>query len=386
MEIYIVKLERAGLSMETSKLRVDLESRSYDIILGYDILGNLGQHLKALGFKGKLLVITDDNVFPLYGEKCLKGLKEAGYSAKIEVIPAGEGSKSWPAADQLLTSALDFVMDRDSGIVALGGGVVGDLAGFIAATYLRGVAYVQVPTTLLAQVDSSVGGKVAINHPRGKNIIGSFYQPRLVLIDLKTLETLPFRELRTGMAEVVKYGIIRDQGFFNYLYDHLTPTLEQEKDFYRHIVYRSCAIKAEVVSMDEREGGLRAILNFGHTLGHALEAATSYKHFNHGEAVSYGMLLASRLAFMRGILNEESLKAIEEILFRLGFKELPPGLTMEGIKEGLKYDKKRRGDKLAFILPEAIGKVQVYTDIPGEYLDQLISSFLKEFTEKQESK
>lgn len=368
--------------MISKELSVDLESRSYDIKIGYDVLESLGQHLKTLGFKGKLLVITDDNVFPLYGEQCLKGLKEAGYSAKIEVVPAGEGSKSWFAVDKLLTAALDFVMDRDSGIVALGGGVVGDLAGFVAATYLRGVSYVQVPTTLLAQVDSSVGGKVAINHPRGKNIIGAFYQPRLVLIDLKTLETLPIRELRTGMAEVVKYGIIWDRVFFDYLYNHLSPTLEQERDFYRHIVYSSCAIKAEIVSADEREGGLRAILNFGHTLGHALEAATSYKHFNHGEAVSYGMLLASRLSFMRGILREDSLRIIEEILFRLGFKELPPGLKLEEIKEGLKYDKKRREGRLAFILPEEIGKVQLSTDIPGEDLDRLISSFLKEFNLK----
>ncbi len=365
--------------METSKLTVDLGSRSYDIIIGYDFLETLGKQLRALGFKGKLLVITDENVFPLYGDSCMKGLKEAGYSAKIEVIPAGEGSKSWSAADKLLTSALEFVMDRDSGIVALGGGVVGDLAGFVAATYLRGVAYVQVPTTLLAQVDSSVGGKVAINHPRGKNIIGAFYQPRLVLIDLKTLETLPVRELRTGMAEVVKYGIIRDRSFFDYLHEHLNPSLEQEKDFYKHIVYRSCVIKAEVVSEDEREGGIRAILNFGHTLGHALEAATSYKHFNHGEAVNFGMLLASRLAHMQGILDKESLKIIEEMLFRMGFKELPPGLTAAEIKEGLKYDKKRRCEKLVFILPEKIGKVRIYTDIPGSLLDRLIDEFLKEF-------
>ncbi|UNC93903.1 3-dehydroquinate synthase [Candidatus Contubernalis alkalaceticus] len=364
------------------ELSVELESRSYIIKVGYDFLESLGEELKRLGFKGQLLVITDENVFPLYGTKCLRGLESAGFSAKIEVVPAGEGSKSWPAMDKLLTSALEFGMDRDSGIVALGGGVVGDLAGFVAATYLRGVSYVQVPTTLLAQVDSSVGGKVAINHPRAKNMIGAFYQPQLVFIDLKTLETLPERELRSGMAEVVKYGIIRDRDFFDYLLNELTLELKQTKDFYQSIVYRSCAIKAEVVSVDERESGLRAILNFGHTLGHTLESSASYKYFNHGEAVNYGMLLASRLACSRGLLDRDSLTTIEKLLFRLGFKELPSDLTVEGIKEGLKYDKKRREGKIVFILPEEIGKVREYTDIPGECLDWLITDFLKEFKKK----
>lgn len=363
------------------KLRVELGRRSYAVKIGYGILSSIGEKLRKLNFKGKLLLVTDENVFPLYAGTCLESLRSSGFESQICVVPAGEESKSWKQAEKIFSAALGFHLDRDSGIAALGGGVIGDLAGFVAASYLRGVAYIQVPTTLLAQVDSSVGGKVAINHPRGKNMIGAFYQPRLVLADLKTLETLPFRELRSGMAEVIKYGIIRDETFFKRLYDKLVPSLKQDREFYEHIVYKSCSIKGQIVSADETEGGLRAVLNFGHTLGHALESAGGYKYFNHGEAVNYGMLLASRLACREGLLDSKSLGLIEKLLTRIGFKELPDRLNLEKIKEGLKYDKKRKEGKLVFILPEKIGQAGIYPHISEEKVDRIILEFLKEFKE-----
>jgi len=361
------------------ELKVELASRSYKIKIGQDVLQDLGQELQSVGFKGKLLIVTDENVSPLYADSCLESLEKSGFQTRVFSIPPGEESKSWMWAEQIFSAVLDFNLDRDSGIVALGGGVVGDLAGFIAATYLRGVAYVQVPTTLLAQVDSSVGGKVAINHSRGKNMIGAFYQPRLVLIDLNTLDTLPFRELRSGMAEVIKYGVIRDDIFFKELYRNLVTTLEQEKEFLEYIVFKSCLIKADVVSVDEQEGGVRAILNFGHTLGHALEAATDYKYFNHGEALHYGMLLASRLACREGLLDLKSLNLIEDLLCRIGFKGLPPVLDADKIKKGLTYDKKRKEGKMIFILPERIGRVGIYDSISQEKVDKLLLDFFKEF-------
>ncbi len=361
------------------ELKVELASRSYTIKIGQDVLQDLGEELQSAGFKGKLLIVTDENVMPFYAHSCRESLEKSGFKTSIFSIPPGEESKSWMWAEQIFSAALDFNLDRDSGIVALGGGVVGDLAGFIAATYLRGVNYVQVPTTLLAQVDSSVGGKVAINHPRGKNMIGAFYQPRLVLIDLDTLDTLPFRELKSGMAEVIKYGIIRDDVFFKELYRDLAAHLGQGKEFLGHIVYQSCSIKADIVSADEKEGGIRAILNLGHTLGHALEAATGYKHFNHGEAVHYGMLLASRLAYREGLLDFKSLELIEELLYRIGFKELPPVLDAEKIKKGLTYDKKRKEGKTIFILPEKIGRVGIYDNISQKNVNEVLLDFFKEF-------
>ena len=361
------------------ELKVDLGARSYPIKIGSNLLQTLGEELKNLSFGGKLLVVTDENVYPLYGKTCLESLKNSGFKVDVLVMPPGEGTKGWFYAEKIFSRALDLGMDRDSGIVALGGGVIGDLAGFAAATYMRGVSYVQVPTTLLAQVDSSVGGKVAINHPRGKNMIGAFYQPLLVLVDLDTLNTLPFRELRSGMAEVVKYGIIRDASFFNTLYTALDPTFSQEKEFFQDTVYRSCAIKAEIVSADEREGGLRAILNFGHTLGHALEAATRYSYFNHGEAVNYGMLLASRLAHREGLLGKTELDLIDDLLYRVGFLEFPQSINVKDIVQGLKYDKKRKGGKTIFILPEKIGRVGIYDNIAEEKVEKILKDFFKEF-------
>lgn len=365
------------------KLKVELGKRSYDILIGYDIMSRLGEEMKNLGFRGRLLVITDENVHPLYTLPCLQSLEEAGFSVGVSVVAPGEESKSWPVAEKLFSSALDFSLDRDSGIVALGGGVVGDLAGFVAATYQRGVAYVQVPTTLLAQVDSSVGGKVAINHPRGKNMIGAFYQPRLVLADIKTLETLDHDQMRAGMAEVIKYGIIWDRGFFESLRERLDPSLSLDPAFFQQVVYRSCQVKGEVVSADEREGGLRAILNFGHTLGHALEAVTGYRYFFHGEAVHYGMLLATRLACRQGILDQASGELIQELLSRVGYRPLPPGLEVGAVMEALKYDKKRKGGKIVLVLPEKIGRVKLFSHIPPEEVKDLTSSFLQEFSHQR---
>jgi len=296
-------------------------------------------------------------VASLYGPKVKESLEKAGFISLFEEVPDGEEAKSLGAAAELYDLALGVGWERRCPVIALGGGVVGDLAGFVAATLLRGVPFIQVPTTLLAQVDSSVGGKVAVNHPRGKNLIGAFYQPRLVVADLDTLRTLPERETRAGMAEVIKYGVIFDAGFFSYLEEHLEEALAGDTKVLEEIVLRSCRIKAEIVAWDEEERGLRAVLNFGHTAGHALEAATGFKRYRHGEAVGVGMVVASRLAVARGLFAEASLERLEGLLVRAGLPTRMPPLDWEAFAAALIRDKKVRHGKLRMVLPVELGRV-----------------------------
>ena len=259
------------------KVNVDLGEKSYDIVIGYDIGQEMVNFIKGAGYSKKALLVTDTHVGPLYGKQVQQLLAEAGLEAALVQIPAGESSKNLTVANDLFTRAIEFGLDRKSVVIAFGGGVVGDLAGFVAATFLRGVNLIQIPTTLLAQVDSSVGGKTAVNHALGKNLIGAFHQPRAVFIDLKFLETLPEREIKSGLGEVVKYGVISDAEFFTYLEENADKILARDLKVLAHVVKRSCEIKAEVVSKDEREAGLRRILNFGHTIAHAVEEETGYK-------------------------------------------------------------------------------------------------------------
>ena len=250
-------------------------------------------------------------------------------------------------------------MDRDSPLIALGGGVIGDITGFVAATYMRGIPYVQVPTTLLAQVDSSVGGKTAVNHPKGKNMIGAFYQPLFVFIDVKTLDTLETREIRAGLAEVVKYGIIRSEELFSYLENNIDKILSLDESAIRHIIKISCEIKASVVAADEREAGLRAILNFGHTFGHAVEALTHYKQYRHGEAVAIGMLFATKLSHKMGLSSDDMVERLSSLLKNIG---LPLGDKAYPAAEYIKsmmLDKKVVAGKLRFVLPEGMGRVTI---------------------------
>jgi 3-dehydroquinate synthase len=287
---------------------VDLKERGYSIKIGAGNLECLGEAMAALEplqDVKSVLVVTDERVGPLYGKQVLSSLKRAGFTPLYHQLPEGEEYKSLESAEQLYTAAIENGLDRQSAVVALGGGVVGDLAGFVASTYMRGISLIQVPTTLLAQVDSSVGGKVAVNHPLGKNMIGAFYQPQLVFIDVHVLETLAPREVRAGLAEVIKYGVIQDGDFFSYLEGHLQQILALDEGVLSYVIKKSCAIKARVVEEDEREDGVRAFLNFGHTIGHALEALTFYRNYRHGEAVAAGMVAAAEIAVERGLLEEE---------------------------------------------------------------------------------
>lgn len=305
------------------------------------------------------LLVSNETVFPIYGEQVLQELHKTGRNIHSYVIPDGEQHKTWDMANQVLTFALSKRLPRQTVLLALGGGVVGDLAGFVAAIYLRGIPFIQIPTTLLAQVDSSVGGKVAVNHELGKNMIGDFYHPEAVFMDINTLGTLPQREWLAGLAEVIKYGIIWDQEFFWFLENNRERILEKETNMLSKILERCCAIKAEVVAIDENEQGLRAILNFGHTVGHAIERATEYERYRHGEAVAIGMAAAVQLSVVLGKLAKEEARQIIASLENWGLPTKLPDISVEDIIEGIGYDKKTRGSNITFILPTGIGEVQV---------------------------
>jgi 3-dehydroquinate synthase len=322
----------------------------------------------------RILVITNPTVRALYGGTVQKSLAAAGFVVCEIEIPDGEEFKTLDTVKELYGKALDIGLERGDAVVALGGGVVGDTAGFFAATYKRGVALVQVPTTLLAQVDSSVGGKVGVNHPRGKNLIGAFHQPRFVVADVTTLNTLPVREIRAGLAEIIKYGIIRDVRFFEWLENRLQNLLNLEQTALEHAVSLSCRIKADVVSADEREEGIRAILNYGHTVAHALEAVGCYHHFVHGEAVGVGMVAAARLAVRLGMLSVPEAERIAALVARAGLPvEIPAGMDAEEIISAMFHDKKVVENRLTFVLPEAIGRVRIAHGVPVESINAVLT-------------
>ena len=353
--------------MET-KVNVDLGTRSYDIVIGQCLLRHLGDYCEKLKLGKRCLVITDSNVEAHYASACLKSLEIAGIDVALAVIPAGEESKSHDSLIDMYDHALAHHLDRHSFIVALGGGVVGDLAGYTAAAYLRGIPFVQVPTTLLAMVDSAVGGKTGINMPQGKNLIGAFHQPALVLADLELLKTLPPREFSAGMAEVVKYGVIYDEVFFAWLEENLEAIQALDANALTHVVQRSCEIKAEVVNQDEREGGLRAILNYGHTLGHALEQVTAYGHFLHGEAIAIGMVYASRLSEkLRGLEPAATERQIE-LFKRLSLPVEAQDMDWDELRSAMSIDKKSIGSIPRFVLADKIGLVTFGREVSEEDL------------------
>ncbi len=308
-------------------------------------------------------MVTNGVVRPLYGDRVETLLAQRGFQVQVVEIPDGEVHKSLATARGLYDDLVDFKMDRGCAVVALGGGVIGDLAGFVASTYLRGVPFVNVPTTLLAQVDSAVGGKTGVDHPMGKNLIGAFYQPRLVLCDLDVLRTLPRRELMAGMAEVVKYGVILNADFFSFLEAHVDDILNLEPAAMTEVVRACCQAKATVVERDELESGLRAILNFGHTLGHAIEALTGYSRFIHGEAVSIGMVAAARMAGAMGLCPEGDVQRLTALLERIGLPTCPPELEVPAVLETMTHDKKVQDGRIRFILPERIGRVVIRDDV-----------------------
>jgi 3-dehydroquinate synthase len=343
---------------------VALAERSYDIEIGHGNLSTLAAFIRQRRQLTHAIVITDENVGRLHGNAAVESLTSDNIRADLLSIPAGESSKSVAQADRLWNELTRLKTDRKSVIVALGGGVVGDLAGFIAATYARGLPFVQIPTTLLAQVDSSVGGKVGINLPAAKNIVGAFWQPAGVQIDLDLLNTLPDREFRSGLAEVVKYGVILDAGFFAYLEQNADPILAREPAALEHIVAQSCRLKARVVERDEREEtGLRAILNYGHTFCHAIETVTGYGQYLHGEAVAIGMICASYLAESIGRIDADFTNRQRHLLQRLGLPTEIQSLDPEALLAAMQHDKKAEHGGLRFVLPRRLGLVELVANI-----------------------
>jgi 3-dehydroquinate synthase len=349
------------------KIRVELGDRSYNIHIDSNTLAGLGEVLKRFDFGRRIALVSNPTVYGLYGPVVSGSLMAAGFEPIEIIVPDGEEYKSMESLGKIYESMLQMRLDRRSALVALGGGVIGDVAGFAASTYMRGIDFVQVPTTLLAQVDSSVGGKTGVNHLLGKNMIGTFWQPRLVWIDISTLVTLPRREFLAGLAEVIKYGIIWDVEFFDFLVANRQRILGLDSAALTHIIRRSCEIKAEVVSKDERESGLRAILNYGHTIGHAVETVTGYTRYLHGEAVAIGMCLEARLSAVMGIMGDGDADRIRRLTEAYGLPcELPSGMDLDALFSSMQLDKKTVSGELKFILPEKVGAVTTRRGISPE--------------------
>jgi 3-dehydroquinate synthase len=355
---------------------VALGERSYAIHIGQGVLDGVGEVLAQLPVTKRALVVTQPAIAAAYGERVLRSLGSQGFVVETCEVLDAEEAKSLDWLERIYDRAIELRLDRRSPILALGGGVVGDLAGFAAATYMRGVPFVQIPTTLLAQVDSSFGGKTAINHSRGKNLIGAFYQPRTVLIDVDTLQTLPGRELRSGLAEVVKYGVIAKPDLFELLESCTIAGLLQDAALLTRVIRDCCQIKADVVAVDEHETGIRAILNFGHTFGHAIEAAGGFSTYTHGEAVAIGMVWATDLSQRMGLCDSALLDRVKELLQSLG---LPIALKVriEGIRDTILLDKKAVAGRLRFILAEGLGQVSVRDDVPAQLVEDIIDDGLR---------
>lgn len=360
------------------KVHVSLDERSYDITIADGLLAQSGEITRAaLGPKTRrLAIISNSKVHALYGKTVERSLKRAGFVTLTHLMGDGEKYKSLRTAERAWSFLLEHRFERNDAVVALGGGVVGDLAGFVAATYQRGISFVQLPTTLLAQIDSSVGGKTAVNHPLGKNMIGAFHQPRAVMIDPAVLHTLSRRELRAGLYEVLKTGIIRDRALFELTCDSLRQIEACDTVILAQIIARCCAIKAEVVTADEREAGLRRILNFGHTIGHALEAVTQYRRLKHGEAVGYGMKSAASIAEKAGIIAPAESQAIRAGIDLSGPLPEISDLRPQDILTAMTHDKKAAQGKIPFILPVSIGEVIVRDDIPGPIIRAAVKELL----------
>jgi 3-dehydroquinate synthase len=339
-------------------VRVDLGDRSYDILIGAGLLSQPASW-QGLPKASTAMIVTNTTVGPLYGEAVAAALR-AHYGRVLTVtLPDGEVHKDWQTLNLIFDALLANACDRKTVLVALGGGVVGDMTGFAAASYMRGVPFVQVPTTLLSQVDSSVGGKTAINHPLGKNMIGAFYQPVRVICDLDTLDTLPPRELSAGLAEIIKYGPIADGPFLDWIEASLDGLVARDKALLAHAVQRSCEIKAAVVGSDERESGLRAILNFGHTFGHAIEAGMGYGEWLHGEGVGCGMVMAADLSHRLGLMPAAFVERLRRICARAGLPTVGPDLGVERYLELMQVDKKAEGGEIRFVVIESMGRARM---------------------------
>ena len=364
---------------------VDLPQNSYEIaICEADLplgqgapssLTQLGSRLSQLDLGKKVLLVSNPGIFSYYGEQALTSLELAGFEVSTHLIPAGERYKTLNSIEKLYDSALENHLERSSTLVALGGGVIGDMTGFAAATWLRGINFVQVPTSLLAMIDAAIGGKTGVNHPKGKNLIGAFYQPRLVLIDPLVLKTLPEREFRAGMAEAIKYGVIWDADLFAQLEraERLDSLPYLSGQLLQTIITRSCQAKVDVVSKDEKEAGLRAILNYGHTIGHAIESLTGYRSINHGEAVAIGMVMAGEIAVRLAIWHPEEARRQNALIEKAGLPaRLPANLDHDAIIETLKTDKKVKAGKVRFVLPTQIGTATLTDRVSPDLIREVL--------------
>jgi len=377
-----------AVSHEDVACVVETAAHSYPVFVGYGLLDRLGQKMKEVGLSGRATIISDENVFSVYGGRIERVLSNTGFAVHSFVVPPGEETKSMDSAIKICDFLVQHRAERDDIIVALGGGMIGDLAGFVAATFLRGMPWAQVPTSFVAMVDASIGGKVGVNHPEGKNLIGAFYQPELVVADPQALETLPRRELTSGWAEVIKHGLILDQTFFEFLESNVNRLTELEPELLTRAIARSAAIKGQVVSQDEKEKeGKRTVLNYGHTIAHGLEAATRYRRFLHGEAVAIGMVGAAKLSQRLGLLPSAVVQRQQSLLqaydlptsLRVAMK---PGrsnlrLSLTRIATALELDKKVRGKAVRWVLLEDIGKAVIRGDVPK----QDVLAVLQELTE-----
>jgi 3-dehydroquinate synthase len=352
------------------RLSIDLADRSYEILIGRGLLEGAAEWVLAISKPSRVVIITHPSINRLYGEKLSSGFSQANIPTDFIEVPEGEKSKSLGQAEKIYEQLLKWKCDRQTVMVALGGGVIGDLTGYIAATYVRGVQFIQVPTTLLAQVDSSVGGKTAVNHPLGKNMIGVFYQPRLVVVDLETLKSLPEKEYKAGIAEIIKYGVIEDARLFEFLERQFQNILSQDSKALEHIIATSCAIKAGVVEKDERESHYRMVLNFGHTIGHAIESLTGYSTYSHGEAVAIGMAYAAKLSQVMGRCTGEVTHRITGLIENFGLPTQLPPLKAEDMIQSMYLDKKTAHKKIRFILVKDIGSIEI--------VDHVAESFIKE--------
>jgi len=356
-------------------IEVDLSDRKYPIYIGESILTDqqlINKHITS----SQVLIVTSERIAPLYLKRIEDCLEKLDHD--VLILPDGESTKSLDSLNQIITRLMEKKYSRTCILIALGGGVIGDLTGFAAACYQRGVKFIQIPTTLLAQVDSSVGGKTAVNHPLGKNMIGAFYQPCAVFADTNVLSTLPEREFAAGLAEVIKYGLIRDKDFHDWLEKNIESVIKRDSEALSYIIERSCINKAEVVALDERESGVRATLNLGHTFGHAIETALSYKDWLHGEAVGCGMLMAADLSMRLGLIDQEQVDRIKSLLERANLPtKIPKGINLKQMLENMKVDKKSRDGVLYLVLLNDIGEAVVTSNYTEQALRQTINHFLE---------
>lgn len=368
-----------GASVPDRIVRVALGERGYDVHIGRALLQRTAGYLRARGLTGRVALLTHPDLLAAYGGVVVASLRGSGYEVATVTVRPSESSKSLRVAAQVYDALVEARLDRGAALLVLGGGVAGDLGGFVAATFLRGIAWVAIPTTLLAQVDASIGGKTGVNHPRAKNLIGAVHQPALVLSDIDTLRSLPLRQMRSGLAEVVKTGVIGAPDLIAYLEEHVRAALRRRPDVLAHIVRRSAEYKAAVVAADEREAGGRAVLNYGHTIGHGVEAACGYRGLTHGEAIAVGMTLEARLAVRLGICDEGLLERQTRLLEAAGLptrlgqvrRGRPPDPA--AVVGAMAHDKKARAGRLRFVLPAALGRTVVRDDVPTPLLEEVLA-------------